>query len=120
MFDTGIVSTTTGDGASSNGFISMIEGAFGAGLNKVATEVLPNWTAQQLGVQQNPILDNPVINTATAPPRADSIAQPAAAPAEIKPVLWDTVQKNYNVSSGAVLAAGAVLLGLVIFLKIAR
>ncbi|MGD9158996.1 MAG: hypothetical protein PVG39_11360 [Desulfobacteraceae bacterium] len=115
MFNTGIVQPTTGDQSSSNGFISSIAGAFQAGIEKIGSDVLPNWTAQQLGVQMNPVLDNPTITPSTQAVRADAVDEK-----QVTPALWDTVQKNLNVSSGAVLMIGVVLLGAVVAIKILR
>jgi hypothetical protein len=115
MFETGIVATNTG--AADNGFISNILGSFQTGLQKIGSDILPNWAASQLGVQQTPILDNPTLNQSALAPRADGTTDTTA---KITPTLWDQITKQTNVSSGAVVMIGVVLIGLAFAVKIIR
>ena len=120
MFDTGFLSTS--NNGADDSFIAALSSGISQGLQKIGSEVLPNWAASQLKVQQTSQLDAPTLNAEALPPRAESVTptQQVSVTPTATPTLWDTVQKNYNISSGAVLMAGIGIIGLVVVLKVMR
>jgi hypothetical protein len=107
-----------GTGAS-NGFWGNVVGGIGEGLGKVASEMLPVWAASQMGLEnQGPVtgIDNPLANS--------SMGDLGGIPTNtsgINPYAQQWGDGTFNIESpqpNTVLAAGVVLVGLIILFKV--
>lgn len=120
MFETGGMNVTTA-GSSQNGFIATLGDAWDKTVDKVATEILPNWVEKtlndQLGISH---LDQPTYNQQAAPPRQDLAENNTIATAQKQGLLHQAMSlvDNVNIGSGAVLAVGVLILGAVVAVKL--
>lgn len=73
----GIGPTSGQTGAGTGGFFSDVKNVFGEALqstvNNLSKEVVPNWTAKQLGVQRNDQLSKSTFNRTEAPRRLGTV-----------------------------------------------
>ncbi len=119
--NTAVDSGSTPGKSSEDGFFGNVQSGFSrlgeaflpvfAGYSKVVGEqILPNWTAKQMGLQAKDQLQDSTFDWAKAPLRLDRTTQSPEAP--IKRTLFDM-----NVGPEGLLVMGAVLLGAVFIFK---
>lgn len=111
-------STTAATGGS-NGFISDIFGpGFQAGWDRIGSDLLPIWAADQLRVQSQDQLAQPTFDASKAPPRNNdgmrSTTDPVAAPAADAPRMQPS---NDSAMWMPLVLIGAVLVGLAVIKK---
>lgn len=63
----------TAQSGGSNGFFSVIGDAFGKGVAKIGTDVLPRWAETKLGIQQKNQLNQDTINNRLLDPTLNDI-----------------------------------------------
>jgi len=65
-----------------NSFWGNVSSGFGQGLGSIGSNILPVWTAQQLGTQQEDQLRRSTFNPSTAPPRNNQSQPTTSGPAQ--------------------------------------
>lgn len=100
--DSGTIAGSTRE--ASDGFFSSIVSSINEGVNRVATEVLPNWAGQQLLDQKNDLLYQP---TNYVTPAAQTTTQTTTA----QPVLFDFNKIGTQITAGSLLAIGLIGVG---------
>lgn len=65
----------TAQSGGNTGFFSSLVDNLSAGINKISSDVLPVWAANQLGIQQNNQLNQDTNNSALQAPTVGSIGQ---------------------------------------------
>lgn len=98
-------------------FFGKILGSFESGIDRITTEILPNWVGNQLGLQSQDQLQDSTFNPAYAGQRIDGKTIPAnqVQPPFLQRVLFDV--GSVQVTGGALLMMGLVGTGAVIVFK---
>jgi hypothetical protein len=105
--------------SASNGFWGSVFSGIGGGLEKVATEVLPVWTAKQLDVEYNPAgkTGNP-LNTSLG----DILGLPGSglpqATGKQNFMDFGDSTNQFSVQPNTFIAAGIVIVGLIVLFKV--
>jgi hypothetical protein len=93
-----------------NGFWGSVLGGIGEGIGKIGSDVLPVWTAHQLGAADpGAEIDSPV-NT--------SLGNIFGMPTAQSQFMDDVNEIEAPVQPNTVLAAGVVLIGIIVILKV--
>jgi len=89
------------------GFFGTVKSTATDYIKTLGSEILPNWTANQLGMQSRDMLRNPTFDARTAPPR---VSTPDV---DESGFLADTI----NVGEGGLVMIGLVFLATILVLK---
>lgn len=106
-----------------NGFFGNVASGLGQAIGNISRDILPVWTAQQLGVQQNDQLSQPTFSPINAPPRNDD-EQPttsgtARTGSAVEGFRRTAVTGSFQVDTlTAVAIIGATILGAVFVAKV--
>lgn len=102
--DSGTIAGTT---RPTNDFFASVIGSLEKGIDRIGTEVLPNWAGQQLLDQKSDLLYQPTnYNVPTTVP-----ATTQSPDAAVKPVLFDVNKIGTQITAGSLLAIGLIGFG---------